>query len=310
MKEKTIRVAIVCKDLAGEEYELVKSTFAENEIFELCTPIVYVVSGQTDASDKPAEHARLTVVPNATGEKLREDAAAGVFDVMVLFPSEKKRGASTLSMLLNNERRPALAVADWQQTEGSETAVPEWITEKATLLHLTLRRDLRVSIPRIAVISRSGATAEEQQQLRNAVKMLIEKHVNAFGPYQTEDFIDYDCYEHFDAALLFDRHQAMAILSEIEGESMVEYAAGQSPVVTYPLTVARENEVRRMDETALRRAIFTAVDICRNRVEYDKPLANPLKKLFHERRDDSEKVRFNVPKGKPQTEKGEEKTEA
>jgi len=130
MKEKIIRVAIVCKDLVGEEYELVKSTFVENEIFELCTPIVYVVSGQTDASDKPAEHARLTVVPNATGEKLREDAAAGVFDVMVLFPSEKKRGASTLSMLLNNERRPALAVADWQQTRARRRPFPNGLRRK------------------------------------------------------------------------------------------------------------------------------------------------------------------------------------
>ena len=31
-------------------------------------------------------------------------------------------------------------------------------------------------------------------------------------------------------------------------------------------------------------------------IDYDEPLANPLPKLYHEKRDDSEKVRFAIPK--------------
>ena len=34
----------------------------------------------------------------------------------------------------------------------------------------------------------------------------------------------------------------------------------------------------------------------RNRAMYDEPLANPLPKLYHEKRDESEKVRFAIPK--------------
>ena len=50
------------------------------------------------------------------------------------------------------------------------------------------------------------------------------------------------------------------------------------------------------DESSLRSAIYLAIDTFRHRAEYDEPLANPLKKLYHEKRDESEKVRFAIPK--------------
>ena len=53
------------------------------------------------------------------------------------------------------------------------------------------------------------------------------------------------------------------------------------------------------DEASFRQAVYDAIDIFRNRINYDEPLQDPLKKLYHERRDDSEKVRFAVPKQKP-----------
>ena len=48
----------------------------------------------------------------------------------------------------------------------------------------------------------------------------------------------------------------------------------------------------------MRHAIFEAIDIFRNRQNYDAPMGNPLPKLYHEKRDDSEKVRFNIPREK------------
>ena len=47
------------------------------------------------------------------------------------------------------------------------------------------------------------------------------------------------------------------------------------------------------DEQSLRNAIYVAIDVWRNRQNYDKPYENPLPKLYHERRDESEKVRFH-----------------
>ena len=46
----------------------------------------------------------------------------------------------------------------------------------------------------------------------------------------------------------------------------------------------------------MRHAIYTVIDVFRNRDIYDEPMANPLQKLYHEKKDDSEKVRFTIPK--------------
>ena len=50
------------------------------------------------------------------------------------------------------------------------------------------------------------------------------------------------------------------------------------------------------NENSLRHAIFLGIDVFRNRERYDEPMGNPLPKLYRERRDESEKVRFAIPK--------------
>jgi 4-hydroxythreonine-4-phosphate dehydrogenase len=99
--------------------------------------------------------------------------------------------------------------------------------------------------------------------------------------------------------------QGLAPFKTIAIEDGVNYTAGLPIVRTSPdhgtaYDIAGKNMA---DESSLRHAIYTAIDIFRNRINYDEPLANPLKKLYHEKRDDSEKVRFAIPKAR------QEKTE-
>jgi 4-hydroxythreonine-4-phosphate dehydrogenase len=56
----------------------------------------------------------------------------------------------------------------------------------------------------------------------------------------------------------------------------------------------------------MRQAIFTAIDMYRHRLDYDEPLANPLPKLFHEKREDGDKARFAI-RAKDQFKKSDEK---
>ena len=59
------------------------------------------------------------------------------------------------------------------------------------------------------------------------------------------------------------------------------------------------------DEMSMRHAIYTAIDMYRHRLAYDEPLAHPLPKLYHEKREDGDKARFAVripPKKSAQTE--------
>ena len=50
------------------------------------------------------------------------------------------------------------------------------------------------------------------------------------------------------------------------------------------------------DEQPFRHAVYLAIDIFRNRAEYDEPMGNPLPKLYKEKRDESDKVRFAIPR--------------
>lgn len=52
---------------------------------------------------------------------------------------------------------------------------------------------------------------------------------------------------------------------------------------------------------ALRRAVYSVMEISRNREVYDEAHKSPLPKIYHERRDDSEKIRFAIPKKKSES---------
>ena len=45
---------------------------------------------------------------------------------------------------------------------------------------------------------------------------------------------------------------------------------------------------------SLNHAIFSAIDICKNRVFYDKAHENPLPKLYQDKREDTKKINNNI----------------
>ena len=62
------------------------------------------------------------------------------------------------------------------------------------------------------------------------------------------------------------------------------------------LIALRREHTDQADPAALRHAIYLAIDAFRNRETYDEAASHPLPKLYHERKDESEKVRFAIPK--------------
>ena len=95
--------------------------------------------------------------------------------------------------------------------------------------------------------------------------------------------------------------QGLAPFKSLDRGEGVNFTAGLPLVRTSPdhgtaYEIAGKNMA---DESSFRHAVYLAIDVFRHRVEYDEPLAQPLEKLYHEKRDDSEKTRFNIPKAKP-----------
>jgi 4-hydroxythreonine-4-phosphate dehydrogenase len=256
-------------------------------------------------------------------EKAMEDYEEGLFDVLVTAPINKNNIQSeqfnfcghteyieskvgddehkALMILMNDRLRVALATTHLPIKDVAGAISKELIVEKTKILHQSLKRDFFIPNPRIAILALnphagdSGVLGtEEQEIIIPAINELEEAGIQAFGPYAADGFFGSGTYTKFDAILAMYHDQGLAPFKTIAIEDGVNYTAGLPIVRTSPdhgtaYDIAGKNMA---DESSLRHAIYTAIDIFRNRINYDEPLANPLKKLYHEKRDDSEKVRF------------------
>ena len=273
-------------------------------------------------------------------ERAMADYRKGLFDVLVTGPINKDNiqcdtfrfcghteyledrvgdGQKALMILMNDYLRVALVTTHLPIRNVAQAISKEAIIEKATIFDRTLRRDLRISKPRIAVLALNPHAGdngvlgtEEIDVITPAINELAQKGINAYGPYPADGFFGSGTYTAFDGVLAMYHDQGLAPFKTIVADEGVNFTAGLPIVRTSPdhgtaYDIAGKGVA---DETSFRHAIFTAIDIYRNRVNYDEPLANPLKKLYHEKRDEGEKVRFAVPKFNPaNTPKKAEKAE-
>ena len=210
-------------------------------------------------------------------------------------------GAKSLMILMSGNLRVALVTTHLAVKDIAAAITTEKIVEKATILHNSLKRDFRITNPRIAVLSLNPHVGdngllgtEEQEMIIPAINILEENNIQAFGPYAADGFFGSGAYSKFDAVLAMYHDQGLAPFKALASESGVNYTAGLPIVRTSPdhgtaYDIAGKNMA---DHNSLRHAIYTAIDVYRNRSNYDEATANPLKKLYHERREDGDKARF------------------
>ena len=226
-------------------------------------------------------------------------------------------GEKALMILMNDVLRVALVTTHLPIKNVAQAITKEAIIEKATIFHRALKRDFRISNPRIAVLALNPHAGdegllgtEEKDIIKPAINELADNGIQAFGPYPADGFFGAGTFERFDGVLAMYHDQGLAPFKTIAIEDGVNYTAGLPIVRTSPdhgtaFDIAGKGKA---NEHSMRQAIYTAIDIFRNRQQYDEPLANPLPKLFHEKREDGEKARFAIrPKDQFRKEKPAEK---
>ena len=257
-------------------------------------------------------------------DRAMTDFRSGLFDVLVTAPINKAtiqspgfhfpghteyietsvgEGKKALMILMNDRLRVALVTTHLAIKNVAQAITEEKIIEKATIFHQALKRDFRISSPRIAVLALNPHAgdngllgAEEKNIIAPAIEALAAKGIQAFGPYPADGFFGAGSYYHFDGVLAMYHDQGLAPFKTIALDSGVNYTAGLPIVRTSPdhgtaYDIAGQGKA---DENSMRQAIYTAIDVWRNRQQYDEPLQNPLPKLFHEKREDGDKARFAV----------------
>lgn len=209
--------------------------------------------------------------------------------------AEAGEGNEALMILMNERIRVALVTTHLPLNEVPAAITGERILACLRTLNLALRRDLAIFGPRIAVLSLNPHAGEngllgreEADIIAPAMAQAAEEGISVFGPYAADGFFGSRMYEHYDAVLAMYHDQGLTVFKTLAMEDGVNYTAGLPVVRTSPdhgtaYDIAGKGVA---DENSFRQAIYTAIDVWRNRARFDEAGENPLPKLYSERRED------------------------
>ena len=337
MEERKIRVAITHGDTNGIGYEVILKAFEDPTMLELCTPIVYgspKVAGyhrkalgletQFSIVDKAedARDGRLNLLTTCDEEvkvefgtptdesdtaarkavaRAKEDLQKGLYDVLVQAPMRSNANPGkedkSLTMMVSDLVSIGLVTTHLPLKDVPGAVTVEKIVDKAAIFFASLRRDFRISNPRIALLALNPQLgSEEETIIKPAIEQLEKQGIQAFGPYVADDYFGEKMYYDFDGVLAMYDDQGLVPFKTLAVDGGVKLKAGISAICTTPdhgpaFDIAGKGVA---DEQSMRQAIYTAIDMYRHRIDYDEPLAHPLPKLYHEKREDGEKARFAV----------------
>lgn len=379
-KPTLLRVGITHGDTNGVGYEIILKAFAEQTMFEVCTPVVFgsakigsyhrkalgietqfhFVNSAKDAvdgrlnlvncfdNDVNVEFGRTSQEAGRAAywalEAATEALKNGEIDVLVTAPICKNaiqspdfnfaghteylanrigEGNEPLMLLANDVMRVALVTTHLPISEVAAAITKENVAKKIRQLNKSLQHDFLISAPRIAVLGLNPHNGddgvmghEEKEAIAPAVQEAVEQGIQCFGPYPADGFFGAGMFSHFDAVLAMYHDQGLAPFKALSMDNGVNITAGLPYVRTSPdhgtaFDIAGCNKA---SEASFRQAIYTAIDIHRNRKADNEARKNPLPKLYHERKEDGNRNRHVTPnaavEGKtPVRENVEEKAE-
>ncbi len=251
-------------------------------------------SSYAEPGQATAESAKSAILAlNAAVEELK----AGKIDVLVTGPINKKAmsvegfgfpghteyiqdafGVKEVAMFMVSHRlKLAVVTGHIPLKDVAANITEEKILGKLRLINQSLKQDFTIEHPRIAVLSLNPHSgdggllgSEEQDIIIPAIKKATEEGILAFGPFSPDGYFGLSHYENFDATLAMYHDQGLSPFKSLSFEDGVNYTAGLPVVRTSPdHGTAYEMSGRdQADPLSMRSAIFTAIDIYRNRMAY------------------------------------------
>lgn len=250
------------------------------------------------------------------------DYKEGLYDVLVTAPIHKQmiqsesftfpghteyieqsvgEGAKALMVLASERLRVALVTAHIPVSKVASTLTQELIQEKLQLFDSSLRGDFGISAPRIAVLALNPHAGdggvignEETTIITPAIKAMREQGILCYGPYPADGFMGNGSFTKFDGVLAMYHDQGLTPFKVLAMDEGVNFTAGLPLVRTSPdhgtaFDIAGKGEA---SESSFRQAVYMAIDIYRNRQNDAEAHRNPLRKLYFEKRDDSDKLKL------------------
>lgn len=254
-------------------------------------------------------------------EKAMAEYKEGMYDVLVTAPIHKQMiqsdsfafpghteyieqsiGEGKALMILANETlRVALVTGHVPVAKIASAITQELIEEKLTIFNASLKIDFGIGAPRIAVLALNPHAGdggvigkEEEIIITPAIKAMREQGILCYGPFPADGFMGSGAYNHFDGVLAMYHDQGLVPFKVLAMENGVNFTAGLPIVRTSPdhgtaFDIAGKNMA---SPDSFRQALYMAIDIYRNRKNDSEARSNPLRKLYFEKRDDSDKLKL------------------
>lgn len=352
--ERKIRIGITHGDTNGVGYEVILKCFTNNDLLDLCVPVIYGSSKimnyhrkalgiQTTQinTTRNAAYAKenmvnmVEAIQNEVKVELGQpgkqagnaaflaleaavnDLKKGTIDVLVTAPINKDNiqseqfsfsghteyleanlgeGEKALMILCSDVMRVALVTIHVPVAQVASKINKEDIVEKLRIFNRSLQRDFNVQKPRIAVLGLNPHCGdnglignEEKEIIEPAIQEANDNQILCFGPYSADGFFGNSHYRRFDGVLAMYHDQGLAPFKAISMNDGVNVTAGLPFVRTSPdhgtgYDIAGQGIA---SELSMRHAIYAAIDIFRNRKQWDEIYQNPLKKQYFDKGKDN-----------------------
>lgn len=190
-----------------------------------------------------------------------------------------------LMFLIADKMRVGVVTNHLPLSQVPSALTTEMILSKIRLMDASLRRDFGIVRPRIAVLGLNPHSGdggllgnEEIDVIIPAVEAAGRDDILAFGPYSPDGFFSTHQQYNFDAVLAMYHDQGLIPFKALAFDTGVNFTAGLPVVRTAPdHGTAYELAGKGMaNPMPMKSAIYEAIDIVRNRWNYDQMRENVL----------------------------------
>lgn len=170
---------------------------------------------------------------------------------------------------------------------------PLLIEQKISTVYNSLIRDFKIRKPKIAVLGINPHTgdngvigSEDDDVLRPTLRKIKESGKLVYGPYAADSFFGSNNFKNFDAIIASYHDQGLIPFKTLSFGQGVNFTAGLNKVRTSPdhgtaYEIAGKGTA---DENSFKEAVYSAIQIFKNRLDYEELTVNPLKKASRNER--------------------------
>lgn len=202
------------------------------------------------------------------------------------FLGKKDNGANGLMFMISDKLKVGVVTGHIPLSNVSSEISEDNILDKLKVMNKSLKRDFNINKPKIAVLGLNPHAGdngllgtEEQDVIIKAIQKSNEDKILAHGPFPADGFFGSNQYLKYDAVLAMYHDQGLIPFKALSFGEGVNFTAGLSYVRTSPDhgTGYDIAGLGQADESSIRQAIYTAIDIYNSRNFNDELSVNPLK---------------------------------